>query len=60
MTWYPEVQRKAHAEIDRVIGYSRLPNDSDQDALPYIQAVVKEVFRWHPINPLCMSLLLCP
>ncbi|KAH9976038.1 cytochrome P450 [Russula compacta] len=44
MTWYPEVQRKAHAEIDRVIGYSRLPNDSDQDALPYIQAVLKEFF----------------
>ncbi|KAH9980598.1 cytochrome P450 [Russula compacta] len=54
MTWYPEVQRKAHAEIDRVVGYLRLPNDSDQDTLPYIQAVVKEVLRWHPVNPLCI------
>ena len=56
MAWYPEVQRKAQAEIDRVVGYSRLPDYSDQDELPYIQAVVKEVLRWHPIVPLSMSL----
>ncbi|KAH9070992.1 cytochrome P450 [Lactarius deliciosus] len=52
MTLYPEVQRKAQIEIDQVIGNSRLPNFSDQDALPYVQAVLKEVLRWHPVTPL--------
>ncbi|KAH9983874.1 cytochrome P450 [Russula vinacea] len=52
MTLYPEVQRKAQDEIDSVVGNSRLPDYSDQDTLPYIQAVLKEVLRWHPVTPL--------
>ena len=52
MTLYPEVQRKAQAEIDRVIGNARLPVYSDEDSLPYIQAMLKEVLRWHPVTPL--------
>ena len=54
MTLYPEVQRKAQAEIDRVVGNSRLPDYSDQDTLSYIQAVLKEVLRWHPVTPLSL------
>jgi hypothetical protein len=57
MTLYPEVQRKAQEEIDRVIGNSRLPDDVEQDDLPYVQAVLKEVLRWHPVTPLSTSLL---
>ena len=56
MTLYPEVQRKAQTEIDQVVGTSRLPDFSDQDALPYVQAVLKEVLRWHPVSPLGFSL----
>ena len=52
MTLYPEVQRKAQAEIDRVTGNTRLPVYSDEDSLPYIQAMLKEVLRWHPVTPL--------
>jgi cytochrome P450 len=52
MTLYPDVQRRAQAEIDRVVGNSRLPNYSDHDELPYLQAVLKEVLRWHPVTPL--------
>ncbi|KAI9432509.1 cytochrome P450 [Lactarius indigo] len=52
MTLYPEVQRKAQAEIDQVIGGSRLPDFSDQAELPYVQAVLKEVLRWHSVTPL--------
>ena len=52
MILYPEVQRKAQAEIDQVVGNLRLPNFSDQDALPYVEAVLKEVLRWHPVAPL--------
>jgi cytochrome P450 len=56
MILYPEVQRKAQAEIDQVVGNSRLPDFSDEAALPYVQAVLKEVLRWHPVTPLGLSL----
>ena len=52
MTLYPNVQRKAQAEIDQIVGHSRLPNFSDEGALPYVQAVLKETLRWHPVGPL--------
>jgi len=49
---HPEAQRIAQAEIDKVIGGDRLPTLADQPRLPYIDALVKEVFRWHPVAPL--------
>ncbi|KAI8240878.1 Multifunctional cytochrome P450 monooxygenase [Colletotrichum sp. SAR 10_96] len=35
MAKYPEVQKKAQEEIDRVIGSERLPNLDDRDKLPW-------------------------
>ena len=49
MSMFPDVQRKAQEEIDRVIGTSRLPSFSDREQLPYINAIVEEAQRWHPI-----------
>lgn len=43
LTAFPEAQRKAQEEIDRVIGDQRMPVMDDFANLPYIQAVVKEV-----------------
>jgi len=54
MTINPAVQQKAQAEIDRVIGPNRLPTASDRDQLPYIDAIVKEVLRWHPVAPMAL------
>ncbi|KAH8997178.1 cytochrome P450 [Lactarius hatsudake] len=54
MTLYPEVQRKAQTEIDQLVGNSRLPEFWDQDGLPYVDAVLKEVLRWHPVTPLAV------
>ncbi|EKM50625.1 uncharacterized protein PHACADRAFT_200567 [Phanerochaete carnosa HHB-10118-sp] len=48
MALYPEVQAKAQAEIDKVVGNERLPKIEDKDSLPYVFAVMKEVFRWQP------------
>lgn len=45
MLLYPDVQRKAQAELDRVVGSDRLPEFSDERSLPYITAVVQEVLR---------------
>ncbi|KLO17020.1 cytochrome P450 [Schizopora paradoxa] len=52
MTLYPEIQRRAQEELDRVIGTDRLPTFSDRNNLPYIDALVKEAIRWHPVAPL--------
>ncbi|KAG2008676.1 O-methylsterigmatocystin oxidoreductase [Coprinopsis cinerea AmutBmut pab1-1] len=51
---HPDVQEKAQAEIDAVVGSDRLPEFSDLDHLPYIQAIVKEVSRWRPVGPLSL------
>lgn len=52
MSMFPDVQKKAQEEIERVVGTSRLPTFSDRENLPYINAVVEEAQRWHPILPL--------
>ncbi|KAI0063334.1 cytochrome P450 [Artomyces pyxidatus] len=52
MTLYPEVQRKAQEEIERVVGTDRLPDMSDRPNLPYIEAIVKETLRWNPAAPM--------
>ncbi|KAL1943795.1 hypothetical protein VTO73DRAFT_3613 [Trametes versicolor] len=49
---FPEVQKKAQAELDAVVGPHRLPDFADQDSLPYVSAVIKECLRWHAIVPL--------
>ncbi|PBK60866.1 cytochrome P450 [Armillaria solidipes] len=51
MLLYPEVQAKAQAEIDAVIGDDRLPRFDDRERLPYINALVLEVTRWHTVAP---------
>ena len=48
MTLYPEVQAKAHEELDRVIGRDRPPSLNDIDDLPYISAIALEALRWNP------------
>ncbi|KDR84601.1 hypothetical protein GALMADRAFT_56030 [Galerina marginata CBS 339.88] len=48
----PDVQRKAQAEIEKVIGSRRLPTLKDRASLPYIEAIYREVMRFHPPVPL--------
>lgn len=52
MTLYPDVQKRAQDEIDRVVGKDRLPSIKDQDKLVYIGALIKEVLRFAPVAPL--------
>ena len=52
MALYPDVQKKAQAEIDAVVGPNRLPDFHDRPSLPYINAVVKESSRWNLVAPL--------
>lgn len=48
---YPEIQSKAREEIDRLVGSDRLPSLDDREQLPYVEAIVKECLRWHPVTP---------
>ncbi|KAK1808405.1 hypothetical protein LTR12_017238 [Friedmanniomyces endolithicus] len=52
MVAYPEVQKKAQAQIDSVVGGDRSPNWKDYDSLPYVAQCVKEAMRWRPVTPL--------
>ncbi|KAI0631054.1 CyP450 monooxygenase [Trametes polyzona] len=52
MATHPDAQRKAQAELDAAVGPHRQPEFGDRDALPYVNALVKEVFRWHNVVPL--------
>ncbi|KAI0662146.1 cytochrome P450 [Cubamyces menziesii] len=55
MVLYPEVQIRARAELDAVVGPHRLPDFSDRDQLVYINAILKESLRWHNTFPLALS-----
>lgn len=52
MALNPDAQRKAQAELDSVVGGDRLPQFSDRESLPYVNALVKEVIRWHTVAPI--------
>lgn len=64
---FPDVQAKAHAELDAVIGHSRSPtwedietslsspsgaNSTMKTKLPYFTALVKETLRWRTVTVL--------
>ncbi|KAJ6533284.1 cytochrome P450 [Mycena vulgaris] len=51
MSLYPDVQTAAQKELDAVIGTDRLPDISDRAQLPYVDALCKEVLRWHASAP---------
>jgi cytochrome P450 len=52
MAMFPDVQKKAQEEFDRVVGTDRVATYDDEPSLPYIQAVCREVLRWKPAVPL--------
>ncbi|KAM9763027.1 cytochrome P450 2J2-like isoform 2-T2 [Menidia menidia] len=52
MIYYPDVQEKVQAEIDAVVGSSRLPSMSDKENMPYTDAVIHEIQRMGNIIPL--------
>jgi len=55
MLEYPETQARAVAELDAVVGPSRLPTFADYPHLPYIRAMAKELLRWRPVAPLAAA-----
>ncbi|KAL5824202.1 hypothetical protein ACOSQ3_020265 [Xanthoceras sorbifolium] len=48
----PKIFHEATEELDRVIGKERWVEEKDMDNLPYINAIVKETMRLHPVAPM--------
>ena len=51
MALNPDVQHRAQQELDSTL-HGRLPMLSDRLNLPYINCILLEVLRWHPVAPL--------
>ena len=52
---YPEVQKCAQEELDKVVGRSRLPQLDDLDHMPYIEALLSEVQRCGNVGPFALK-----
>lgn len=48
----PRVMLKVQQELEQVVGLNRTVEESDLDRLEYLDMVVKETFRLHPVAPL--------
>ncbi|KAH0746085.1 hypothetical protein KY285_007742 [Solanum tuberosum] len=48
----PNIIDKAQQELDRVIGKERWVEEDDFSELPYIDVIIKETFRLHPLAAL--------
>ncbi|KAL3696130.1 hypothetical protein R1sor_010206 [Riccia sorocarpa] len=51
---HPEIRSKLQQEIDQVVGQHRAVEESDLPQLKYLEAVVKESLRLHPVVPLLL------
>ncbi|KAF5190282.1 Cytochrome p450 [Thalictrum thalictroides] len=49
---HPNVMKKVQQELERVVGLDRLVEESDLMSLEYLEMVVKESLRLHPVAPL--------
>uniref|UniRef100_A0A7N0UY27 Cytochrome P450 n=1 Tax=Kalanchoe fedtschenkoi TaxID=63787 RepID=A0A7N0UY27_KALFE len=50
----PDKLKKARSELEAVIGWHRLVEESDLPNLPYIQCIVNETLRIYPSTPLLL------
>ena len=49
---HPRVLDKVQRELEVVVGMDRMVEESDLENLDYLDMVVKETFRLHPVSPL--------
>lgn len=49
---HPDVMKKLQNEMERVVGRKRMVEESDLESLEYLDMVIKEGFRLHPVAQL--------
>ncbi|KAF9022869.1 cytochrome P450 [Hymenopellis radicata] len=49
MVLSPDIQARAQAELDDVVGRSRPPTFDDRASMPFVEAVILEALRWRPV-----------
>ncbi|KAK4366798.1 hypothetical protein RND71_014678 [Anisodus tanguticus] len=49
---HPNVMKKLHNELEQVVGKNRMVEESDLENLEYLDMVIKESYRLHPVAPL--------
>ncbi|XP_073126045.1 cytochrome P450 71AU50-like [Henckelia pumila] len=50
----PQAMKKVQQELEEVVGLERMVEESDLEKLKYLDMVVKETFRLHPVAPLLL------
>ena len=55
MALYPDIQKRAQAELDELTKGARLPTYADRPNLPYLNALLLEVHRLGTVVPLGVS-----
>ncbi|KAH6773368.1 hypothetical protein C2S52_003750 [Perilla frutescens var. hirtella] len=53
----PDIFKKAREELDRVIGQNKWVTEKDIPSLPFVEAIVKETMRLHPVAPMLVPRL---
>ncbi|XP_006346716.1 cytochrome P450 CYP736A12-like [Solanum tuberosum] len=49
---HPNIMKKLQKELEQVVGMNRMVEESDLGKLEYLNMIIKEGFRLHPIAPL--------
>ncbi|KAL5751721.1 hypothetical protein ACOSQ2_022228 [Xanthoceras sorbifolium] len=51
---HPRIMKKVQNELENVVGIDRMVEESDLDNLEYLDMVIKETLRFHPVVPLLL------
>ena len=49
---HPRVMKKVQKELEKKVGMNRMVEESDLESLEYLEMVIKETLRLHPVAPL--------